>query len=555
MIKSFRKYQTHNSCVYIFMKVKTTWRSAVVACCFSTSLITTSAIADNATLANDSSLLTEEPLSLSIHFHFHEKRSFYNNEWPVEKYASELTGISLTNVTAKDINNGNEAFNLLRASGDWPDIVGGTGLREKFNQYGPMGDFLPLNTLIEKHAPNIKAFFADKQDLLKSISAADGKLYHIPYVPDGKFGRAYFIRTDWLETLNLTSPETVDELHSVLTAFLNNDPNRNGLKDEIPFFARNFEEMVRLVTLWDARTTGSDSWHDFYISEGNVQHGYVETAYKIGINELAKWYAEGLIDNNIGSDEEDIRLERLSSNRGGMTHDWFASTASYNEKLSDDIDGFAFKPFAPPQSIGGNRVEEHRRSAIKPDGWGITKANESVVDTIRYFDFWFSPAGRRLANFGIEGEHYTLVDGKPVFTDSVLHSDIPVNAKLWSVGAQVPRGFQQDYDYERQWTNKIALEGIDLYEKGDYLLEPFYGVTLNTEEKETFDFYWNTLLTFMLERQEEWIRGTRDVNKDWDGYLVQLDKLGIKKVMKIMQEAYDRQYNSESAESAEYIEK
>ncbi len=498
------------------------------------------------TPANLSSRVTEKPLTLDIHFHYHKRKgSVYNNDWPVEKRASELTGISLNNVTPIDIVNGNEAFNLMIASGDLPDIVGGTKLREKFNQYGPLGHFLPLNDLISKHAPNIHAYFESNQDLLKAVSAADGNLYHIPYVPDGKFGRAYFIRTDWLDKLGLDVPHTVEDLYKVLTAFKQRDPNGNGTNDETPFFARNFEEMVRLVTLWDARTTGSDTWHDFYISDDDtVRHGYIEENYKKGITHLAKWYSEGLIDDNVFNADDDIRIQMLSSNTGGMTHDWFASTASFNERLATQIKGFEFKPIPPPESVSGRRLEEHRRAGVKPDGWAITKTNRAVIETIKYFDFWFTPQGRRLANFGREGHEYTIIEGRPVFYDKVLNGDIPVNTKLWSIGAQVPRGFLQDYAYEKQWTNQIALEGIKLYEQGDYLIEPFYGITLSVDEKDTVDFYWHAILQFMLERQEEWILGTRNVNKDWASYLVQLNKLGIKKVLTVMQTAYDRQYSS-----------
>ena len=61
------------------------------------------------------------------------------------------------------------------------------------------------------------------------------------------------------------------------------------------------------------------------------------------------------------------------------------------------------------------------------------------------------------AIFGIEGSEYTVVDGKPVFTDEVLNGEIPVNRRLWSVGAQIHRGILQDYEYERQWTNENCL--------------------------------------------------------------------------------------------------
>lgn len=489
--------------------------------------------------------IVDTTLTLDIHFHFERSKSVvYNNNWPVEKKASELTGIALNNVTQSPNLGSIEAFNLLLANGNLPDIVGGRLLREKFNTYGPEGLFLPLNALIQEHAPNIKAFFDENPKILKAISAADGKLYHIPYIPDGKFGKAYFIRTDWLETLGLDRPDTVAELYNVLTAFKNDDPNQNGLADEVPLFFRHNSDVARLVTLWDGRSSGSDKSHDFYIEQGEVKHGYVLENYRIGIKNLAKWYREGLIDADVFIANRNARAELLQANRGGMTFDWFASTAGYNTKLESKIPGFVFKPIIPPLSSGGKRLAEHRRTAVKPDGWAITHVNQAIIPTIKYFDFWFSETGKRLANFGVEGEHYTLIDGRPVFTDAILHGELPVNTILSSIGAQIPRGFPQDYEYEKQWTNKIALEGIAMYEKGDFLVDPFYDVVLSEAEKDVVDFYWDDILAFMVERQQDWMLGTRDIDNDWNKYLRQVDKMGFKKVMQVMQAAYDRQYGS-----------
>jgi len=106
----------------------------------------------------------------------------------------------------------------------------------------------------------------------------------------------------------------------------------------------------------------------------------------------------------------------------------------------------------PPASISGVRMEEHRRIPIKPDGWAISYSNENPIETIKYMDFWWSEEGRRLANFGIEGEQYNLVDGNAIFTEEFLADSRPVNAQLTEIGAQVRRGFWQDYSYEEQWT-------------------------------------------------------------------------------------------------------
>ncbi|MFA0086815.1 extracellular solute-binding protein [Vibrio sp. 10N.261.51.F12] len=486
--------------------------------------------------------VSDSPLKLDIHLH--QKKFVYNNDWPVEKEAARLTNVHLNNVASMATTKSEEAFNLLIASGELPDIVGGSSMKNNVNTYGPEGAFVPLNELIEKHAPNIKAFFDANPDIASSIKASDGNIYYIPYLPDGKYGRGYFVRYDWLQKLGLKPPTTVDEMYTVLKAFRDNDPNGNGKKDEVPFFARHWQEMVRLVTLWDGRTSGSDVFHDFHVVDGEIRHGYAGEGYKEGIKNLAQWYEEGLIDAEVFTRGSRSREYLLSNDLGGMTHDWFASTSGYNDSLDDKVAGFEFKAFAPPASISGQRVEEHRRAKVKPDGWAISYTNEHPVETVKYFDFWFTQQGKRLANFGIEGEHYDVVDGKPTFKKTILESDTPVNAQMWAIGAQIQRGFPMDYANEEQWSNKHALEGIALYDQGDYLLEPFMGVSLNAKEKDTYDKHWITIRDFMVEKQQAWILGSRDIEKDWPEYMESIERMGYSKVVAVMQSAYDRAYAS-----------
>jgi putative aldouronate transport system substrate-binding protein len=300
--------------------------------------------------------------------------------------------------------------------------------------------------------------------------------------------------------------------------------------------------LIRLVTLWDGRSSGSDTYHDFYVDEGTLKHPYAGEGYREGIKNLARWYAEGLVDAEIFTRGSSSRDFLLSENLGGATHDWFASTSGYN-RLSADIDGFAFKAFAPPASVSGKRVEEHRRIPIKPDGWAIGHTNEHPVETIKYFDFWFTEEGRRLANFGVEGMHYDMVDGQPTFKDEVLNASKPVNNQLYEIGSQLQaRGYFQDYNYEKQWSNEFALEGIALYDEGDYLIDQFLGVAFNADEQKVYDKNWGPIRDFMLERQQQWILGNGDVEADWDEYMATLDNMGLNDVLGVMQSAYERQY-------------
>lgn len=491
--------------------------------------------------------IVDEPLELTIQMN-HARYPIYDENWPVEQAARELTGIHLKNDTVganmrTDENTGRtEALNLMLAAGHVPDIVGSSRIKDFVNQYGPEGAFLPLNDLIDEHAPNLKAFLEARPEIKSAISAADGNMYYIPYLPDGKYGRGYFIRYDWLDALGLEVPETVEEFEEVLRAFKTQDPNGNGEADEIPYFARQWPELIRLVTLWDGRSSGSDTYHDFYVDDGQIKHPYAGEGYREGIKNLARWYEEGLVDPEVFTRGSSARDYLLSENLGGATHDWFASTSGYN-RLSADIDGFAFKAFPPPASVSGQRIAEHRRIPIKPDGWAIGYTNEHPVETIKYFDFWFTEEGRRLANFGVEGQQYEMVDGEPIFTEEVLTNGQPVNNQLYAVGSQLQaRGYPQDYSYEIQWSNEYALEGIALYDEGDYLIDQFLGVSFNEEEQKVYDRYWPSIRDYMLEKQQAWILGSGDVEAEWDAYTEQLEKQGFSEVMAVMQAAYERQY-------------
>lgn len=486
-------------------------------------------------------LVSEEPTELTIHMHWRRGQG-YDENYPVEIAAAEMTNVSLKDATVgRNTTESREAHNLLLASGNIPDIFGGDAIKDFVNEYGPQGAFLPLNDLIEEHAPNIKAFMEANPDRFAAVTAADGNLYYIPYFPDGFFGRAYYIRQDWLDALGLEQPQNVDEVKAVLEAFRDQDPNGNGLADEVPFFGRDFEEYIRLVTLWDGRSSGSDTYHDFLVEDGQITHPYIGEGYRTGMTNLAQWYAEGLVDPEIFTRGNSSRDYFLGENLGGMTHDWFASTAAYNDRLRGEIEGFEFIPFVPPASVSGVRMEEHRRILVKPDGWAIGATTEDPALVMRYFDFWFTEEGRRLGNFGVEGVHYDLVGGEPIYKDEVLNNDKSVATQMYEIGAQMFRGYQQDYDYEWQWTNPIAQEGIALYEQGDYLVPDFLGVSFTPEEQAVYDRNWPSIRTYMLEKQQAWILGSADIEEEWDDYLATLDSMGLSDVLEVMQAAYDRQ--------------
>ncbi|MCR8631614.1 extracellular solute-binding protein [Paenibacillus radicis (ex Xue et al. 2023)] len=481
--------------------------------------------------AASGSKVSDKLLELSIHFHDGDNKVF-KDDFPVFKKAQEMTNVKLHGTAPPSATNSREVFNMMLASGKLPDIVG--GLKLDMNKAALDGALEPLDDLIEKHAPNIKKFLQTNKWAKAGSVASDGKLYFIPYIMEGEASEGWYIRQDWLDKLGMKAPKTVDEYYQTLKAFREKDPNGNGKKDEVPYFGRNNKEAItQLVPLFGVRP----EWH---VINGKVQYGKYLPEYKDAMVNISKWYKEDLIDKEIYTRGAKAREVLLGDNVGGATHDWFPSSATYNDTLKDKIQGFKFVVMAPVADKNGKVWQEYSRMLLRDKGWGIASTSKNKVEVIKYFDFWFTPEGRRLMNFGIEGVQYDMKDGKPIFKPEVLNGKEPVNKQLWDIGAQLDIGYQMDLSYETQWTNPIANTGIKMYIDNKYFAPQFPSVSFTPKEEKTISEKWPAIDTYIREMQQKWVMGAEAVEPNYDKYLKRLKEMGMDDIVKIYQDAYER---------------
>jgi len=129
-----------------------------------------------------------------------------------------------------------EQKNVILASNDLPDLFMGKAIgASDFAAYSSF--FVPLDDLIEEHAPNIKRMYDENDELKIFATELDGHIYGLTtrkgLRPDT--WRKWCINTTWLENLGLSVPSTFDELYDVLKAFKEEDANGNGdPNDEFP---------------------------------------------------------------------------------------------------------------------------------------------------------------------------------------------------------------------------------------------------------------------------------------------------------------------------------
>lgn len=487
-------------------------------------------------LANEHKI-SEKPVELSILAIQNGKT--YDENWTVFQEAFKDTNVKLKSYSSKNLTDEIQAFNLAVSSGNLPDIIS-LAYPEKLESLGMDGGIVSLNDLIDKHAPNIKAFFEKYPRYKMDAVAADGNIYFIPDYYDWYNMRAaqgVFIRKDWLDKLGLKTPKTMDELYEVMVAFKTKDPNGNGKADEIPYFERSVEFADKeLVGMFGAEI-------GFYVDEnGKVKFGPTTERFKEAMPQVIKWYKEGLIDPEIFTRGFQARDYMLRNDLGGVTFDWFASTASYNEdkELKDKVKDFEFIAIAPPEYKGKSYAPDARTTYL--GGWGISATCKDPVAAIKYFDYWFSQKGYELSNWGVENDTFVKEEnGKKKFTDTVMKADgkTPLQV-LRDKGIQFRIGALQDYEYEKAWGNPKASEWAEMYMQNGYIVDPMPTLKYTKEENRKIQKINSQLNMAVKEMNQKWILGAVDFNKTYDEFLKRLNEIGLQEAIEINQKAYDR---------------
>ncbi len=481
-------------------------------------------------------IISEKPMELTIFSMASGK--ILDPNWPIFKQAAEDTNITLNNVVSKNMTDQLQAFNLMVASGDLPDIIS-MQFSKELEKLGLDGGLLPLNDLIDKHAPNLKEFFEKYPRFFRDTKAADGNIYIIPDYYDWynlRTAQGLFIRQDWLDKLRLERPNTIEEMYQVLKAFRDQDPNGNGLKDEVPYFDRTAvvaaKELIGILG-------GNIS---FYIEENGINFGPLEPAFKEAVKEAAKWYSEGLIDPELFTRGFRARDYLLMNNLGGATIDWFASTSSYNtnQAVLDNNPEFAFKPIAPIE-VNGKRLIPDARPTFTA-GWSISATTKNPVEAIKYFDYWFSERGRTLTNWGIEGETYEVVNGEKRLTDKVINSGKnPLEIMKSETGAMYLIGTLRDAKVEDVMIkDQDTKDMIKEYMANGYVPELMPRLKYNDEERKKIYKLQADIKTYVNEMVQKWILGSGDIDTDFAKFERRLKDLGIEEALEINNAAYRR---------------
>ena len=147
-----------------------------------------------------------------------------------------------------------------------------------------------------------------------------------------------------------------------------------------------------------------------------------------------------------------------------------------------------------------------------------------------------------LFNFGIEGVSYTIVDGKPTYTELITNN--PNGWTMQQAMAQYMRSwncgpFVQDKRYGELYfarpQQQQALSAWSNSHDADYRMPP---VTIAEADLTEYSKLYGDIRTYVDEMQVKFITGVEPLD-NFDTYLATLEQMGVKRVIELQQAALD----------------
>ncbi len=461
-----------------------------------------------------------------------EKRTGVHVEWseaPGEKYTEYFTGVFAAATSLPD---------LAVIAGDWATA------NRSLVEFSTAGMIVPLENLIVKNAPNLKAFLDRRPDIRKLITAPDGHIYTIPSVSGSQyFYYAHIVRQDWLDKLNLKAPDTIDEWITVLKAFRDGDPNGNGQKDEIQLLEGGPAGIIEWGPFKSAYGLLLNYGGGWAVDKaaGTVTYAWLSPKAKDYVALLKRMYTESIFRREEFDDPSfpGKWSELLFSGRTGIASygvydvnptGIYQSMKDPNAKWTQVMDA---------EGPDGTRIMEGA-GLINANNFVITKACKDPALAMKWVDYWFaSKAGYLLTTWGIEGETFEMVDGHPATLLDAAAEDVK---KKWET-TRLPDGPIPHIQLED--SNWAALQHPETVAFLD-LAKPFIlntsslgAVIATSEESEVMTKYWDGLWAYQNEMITKFVTG-KEPMENWDTFVAELKKLGAEEVTTVKQAQYDR---------------
>ncbi|PNQ80680.1 ABC transporter substrate-binding protein [Paenibacillus sp. F4] len=440
-----------------------------------------------------------------------------------------------------------EKKNLLLASGDLPDAFYGAGFTDyDLINYGKDGTIIPLEDLIDKYAPNLKALLDRRPDIKLAITAPDGHIYGLPSWEENKLDTNPFfhvINKNWLDKLGLKVPQTLDEYTQALIAFKTKDPNGNGKADEIPLSFMHMQWCSDIAGIFGAFGLPDNLEHRI-VREGKViftasQPQYKETLKYIHDN----WYKQGLIDpESFTQDAAQYLAKGKTPDETLGSYVWWEVEEVVGPERSKDY--ALLPPLKGPN--GDQMIGRNNGGGPGRGGFVITKENRYPAMTMRWIDQQYDPYMAAQIHWGpLDVVFKKDEKGK------LVNLPLPEGASAGEFRQKVAPGTGNPGVITFDDFGKVVDMEPRAQKRADYLKkyytpymtkENYPSIFFEPDELDKINRIEPELIKYVNTQRGKFIVDG-GVDEKWDSYVKTLEKMGLNELMEIYQKGLDR-YNA-----------
>lgn len=439
-----------------------------------------------------------------------------------------------------------DQFNLMVASGEYPDIIFWDFSSTPMKLTGLLDDgiVIPMDNLIRQYAPNYLAWLESDEAMMKQALSDEGTynaMYKLEPDPARLVTAGPTIRKDLLDKYDLEVPVTIDDWHEVLTVIKENESSVTT-----PVTAmKGTDGSVHITMFMPAYHTYTSFHND--VDTDEIVYGPMTENYKAFLTTMAQWYAEGLIDPEYMTTDYQTAIGNVTSGKsvaGYMMVGGMIGNITQNVRATNPEFELVGAPW-PVLNEGEQQYTINPEANIRVGGMAgaVTKDCVDPVLAVKLMDYFYSEEGADLLNWGIEGESYTVTDGKKTYTDAVLNDpDGKTVAEAIQQWAQPLQGFTKPMEYEawKQITlvlpEQIAANETWSAGVSDMILP---NLELPSDKNSDYTKIMNDVSTYMNEMSMQFITGQIAVEDGWDSYVQTLKDMKVETACTYMQEAWD----------------
>lgn len=504
--------------------------------------------------------VVSEPTVLRILLANSEQVSDFNDN-AFTQWMEEKTGIDLQ-IEVVNFQDAQTKLNLVLASGDLPDIIMGFPMTSSLlAQQGSQGVFVPLNDLMATYGYETKRIFeTERPHLLPLITSPDGSIYGLPEINECFhcfLSQKMWVYQPWLETLGLAVPTTTAEFEAMLVAFKTQDPNGNGIADEVAF-SGSAEGLGGWHNSVDQFLMNSFVFYDriqhdrLLLIDGQVQAAYAQPGYREGLRYLNSLYAQGLIDPN-ALIQDNAALLQLGSQMephllGAVTGGWMGT---YTEPKTVAQGGEMDKWIAIPPLLGPDGVQT---AGYAPWGFNVgrfvvTSAAQHPEVAFRLADLMYSYEGTMRNTFGVPEVDWIIppdgelgINGEQAAYRTLANWGEGMTNSAWRQTGMTYRtsDFRLSQSAQDQFVEVplfVASNAMLPYAPAiDTLIPP---LTFEGDAASEVTEIQLAVKTYVDEMLVRFITGDANVDAEWDSYLATLDSQGLSRLLELTQAAYN----------------